>query len=126
MAARKPSTQCPCGGISYTACCARFHQGEAAPDAERLMRSRYSAFVLKLEDYLLASWHPDTRPPTLDLAEDTTQWVGLQVRQSILHSAKTASVEFIARYKINGRAQRLHEVSQFVFENGRWFYLSAD
>ena len=59
---------CPCGsGRAYAACCGRLHSGaENAASAETLMRSRYSAYVLKLEDYLLATWHPDTRPRQLE------------------------------------------------------------
>ena len=89
------------------------------------MRSRYSAFVLKLEPYLLATWHPDHRPETLDLAEDKTQWLELQVKRHVHDAPDTAIVEFVARYKINGRAHRLHEVSRFVLEDGRWFYVDG-
>lgn len=127
MASRKNSAEsCPCGGKNYSTCCARFHSGETAADAETLMRSRYSAYVLKLESYLLATWHPGTRPAILDLAQDITQWLSLEVKQSIAQSTETATVEFIARYKINGRAQRLHEVSRFVREDGRWFYVAGE
>lgn len=88
------------------------------------MRSRYSAFVLRLEDYLLATWHPSTRPAGLDLGAAPPKWLGLQVKA---HSATddTASVEFIARCRVGGRAQRLHEVSRFVREEGCWYYVSG-
>jgi len=72
---------CPCGGENYDTCCGRYHHGTPAPDAASLMRSRYSAFVLKLEDYLLATWHPDTRPASLDLDTDNTKWLGLEVKK---------------------------------------------
>ena len=73
---------CLCGsGRPYETCCGRFHAGEPAPDAETLMRSRYSAYVLGLEDYLQATWHPDTRPATLELdATPRPQWLGLSVK----------------------------------------------
>ncbi|MDO9220991.1 MAG: YchJ family metal-binding protein, partial [Thiobacillus sp.] len=73
---------CPCGsGRTLESCCGRFHSGEPAPDAETLMRSRYSAYVLGLDDYLMATWHPDTRPATLDLvATPRPQWLGLTVK----------------------------------------------
>lgn len=119
-------TPCPCGSANYATCCARYHNGAAAPDAESLMRSRYSAYVLKLEPYLLATWHPDTRPATLDLAEDAAKWLGLQVKKHMIESADSASVEFIARYKIAGRAHRLHEVSQFSRQDGLWFYVDGE
>ncbi len=118
-------THCPCGSADYAACCARYHNGAAAPDAESLMRSRYSAYVLKLEPYLLATWHPDTRPVTLDLADDAAKWLGLQVKKYMVKSADSASVEFIARYKIAGRAHRLHEISQFSRQDGLWFYVDG-
>ena len=117
---------CPCGGKDYATCCGRFHGGIPAPDAESLMRSRYSAYVLKLEGYLLETWHPSTRPAALDLAADNAKWLGLEVKQFIPESAERATVEFVARYKIGGRAHRLHETSRFVREDGRWFYLDGE
>lgn len=89
------------------------------------MRSRYSAYVLKLEPYLLATWHPETRPASLDLAGDSTRWVGLEVKRHEAVTDTRATVEFIARYKVNGRAQRLHETSRFVREHGLWLYLDG-
>jgi SEC-C motif-containing protein len=121
----KPSP-CPCGGADYAACCGRYHDGAAAPDVEALMRSRYSAYVLKLEPYLLATWHDSTRPAALDLANDNTKWTGLEIRNHSLESADRATVEFVARCKIGGRAARMHEVSRFVREGGRWFYLDGE
>jgi SEC-C motif-containing protein len=122
---RKP-LPCPCGGADYAACCGRYHNGEPAPDALTLMRSRYSAYVLKLEAYLLATWHDSTRPAVLDLATDNTKWTGLEIRKHNAESADRATVEFVARYKIGGRAARLHEVSRFVCEDGKWFYLDGE
>ncbi len=90
------------------------------------MRSRYTAYVLGLEDYLLNTWHPDTRPQALNLAEDTaTSWLGLQVKHAENTSDNTATVEFVARYKIGGKAERMHEISQFVRIEGCWYYLSG-
>ena len=90
------------------------------------MRSRYSAYALKLEDYLLDTWHTSTRPTALNLNEDQPiKWLGLKVNRFEQISLNTATVEFIARYKITGKAERLHEVSEFVFENERWFYVSG-
>ena len=126
MTAKPSQTACPCGAANYAACCGRYHSGTAAPDAASLMRSRYSAYVLKLQDYLLATWHPDTRPATLDLAADNTKWLGLEVKKHIIESGDRATVEFVARYKIGGRAHRLHEISRFVREDGRWFYVDGE
>ena len=96
-----------------------------APDAETLMRSRYSAFVLDRADYLLATWHATTRPTTLDFVPGT-KWLGLEVRSHKILDADHAEVEFIARFREAGRATRLHERSRFVRESGRWFYVDGD
>jgi SEC-C motif-containing protein len=89
------------------------------------MRSRYSAYVLRLTPYLLETWHATMRPAVLDLAADNTAatWLGLKVKRHDVGDADHATVEFIARYRIGGgSAVRLHEVSRFVREDGRWFY----
>ena len=119
---------CPCGSArAYSACCGQLHAGAPAPDAERLMRSRYSAFVLGLEDYLRATWHPGTRPAALELdATPPTQWLGLTVKSHIPLDASHATVEFVARYKLNGRAFRLHETSRFERVDGRWLYVDGE
>lgn len=118
---------CPCGsGDPLAICCGRYHGGEFAPDAARLMRSRYSAYVLGLEAYLLATWHASTRPATLDLAaQGNLRWLGLEVL-SMVEKVDRAEVAFVARYKVNGRAGRLSEVSRFVRESSRWFYVDGD
>ncbi len=90
------------------------------------MRSRYSAYVLKLGDYLLATWHPATRPSELDLAADGTKWLGLEIRKHVQPDDTHATVEFVARYRIAGRGHRLHERSRFVREAGCWFYVDGD
>jgi SEC-C motif-containing protein len=105
-------------------CCERWHRGEAAPSAELLMRSRYSAYVLGLHDYLLATWHPKTRPTPQDLQGDDARWLGLDVRSAQEHGDE-ATVEFVARYRVAGRAHRLHETSRFLREDGRWFYVDG-
>lgn len=117
---------CPCGRpLSYAACCGRYHAGVPVPDAESLMRSRYSAYVRGLEDYLLATWHATTRPPALDLAaEPAPKWLGLELRAHA-ENGDAATVDFVARFRVGGRGQRLHEVSRFVREDGRWYYLDA-
>ena len=126
MTAKPSPAVCPCGAANYAACCGRYHNGTAAPDAAALMRSRYSAYVLKLSAYLLATWHPSTRPAALDLASDNTKWLGLEVKKHLTESENSATVEFIARYKISGRAHRLHEISRFVREDGRWLYVDGE
>ena len=93
------------------------------------MRSRYSAYVLGLEDYLLHTWHPDTRPSTLGLSTQSPRptWLGLSVKRHENPTPDTAIVEFVARLRMGGnRAERLHEVSRFVCEGGRWFYVDGE
>jgi SEC-C motif-containing protein len=125
----KESDACPCGsGRRYAECCGQLHfSAKNEMTAEALMRSRYSAYVLKLADYLLASWHPSTRPASMDLAEnDGTKWLGLEIKRCQQQDENHATVEFVARYRIAGRGHRLHELSRFVREDGRWFYLDGD
>ena len=94
------------------------------------MRSRYTAYTLADEAYLLATWHASTRPESLDLAAGpATKWIGLQIRQHVQTDGapdNPALVEFVARYKIGGRAHRLHETSRFVREDGCWLYVDGD
>jgi SEC-C motif-containing protein len=123
-------TPCPCGNpAGYTQCCGPLHQGAAAVTAAQLMRSRYSAYVLMREDYLLASWHADTRPASLGLVVQTPSptWLGLEIRDEQTTGDDQAVVEFIARYRLGGgRAQRQHEISRFVREHGHWYYVDGD
>ena len=89
------------------------------------MRSRYSAYVRGLEAYLLATWHATTRPVALDLASTPApKWLGLEV-MSHGEVGADATVEFVARCRVGGRAQRIHEVSRFRREDGRWYYLDG-
>ncbi len=119
---------CPCGsGRPLTDCCGRFHAGDPAPDAESLMRSRYSAYVLGLENYLRATWHPTTCPVALGLdAVPRPQWLGLTVKAYTPLDETHATVEFVARYKLNGRAFKLHETSRFERVDGRWLYVDGE
>ena len=128
-----PATPCPCGrtdargrGLVFEACCGRYFDHDTpAPDAESLMRSRYSAFVLGRVEYLAASWHTSTRPADLTL-EEGVKWLGLDVRSHRVIDADHAEVEFVARSRVGGKGQRLHERSRFVREAGRWFYVDGE
>ena len=115
--------------IAYASCCGRFldHFAEVpAPDAESLMRSRYTAFALARPDYLLATWHASQRPASLTL-DAGIRYIGLDVRARQQRDATHAEVEFVARQRdAGGRAHRLHERSRFLLEAGRWFYLDGD
>ena len=125
-------TPCPCGrtsakgqALSLAACCGPYHAGQAAPDAESLMRSRYSAFVRGDVPYLLATWRASQRPATLEL-ETAAQWLGLEIKQHRVTGTDTAEVEFVARFRVAGKAVRQHERSRFVREKGRWYYVDGD
>ena len=131
----QPRAACPCGrntakgkAVAYTDCCGRFVEHfdtTPAPDAEHLMRSRYSAFALENAAYLLATWHSSQRPAELNF-EAGAKWLGLQVKDFQPTGASTAEVEFVARFRVAGRAVRLHERSRFVCEANRWFYVDGD
>lgn len=144
----RPTSPCPCGGPAFDRCCGPYLAGTAVPPtAETLMRSRYTAFTLEDEPYLVATWHPSTRPQEaiIDNSEPM-RWLGLEIKTALRLRQRKAelpddpeqdpnrmnedSVEFVARFKIGGRAHRLHEVSRFVREPGpdgalRWFYLDG-
>jgi len=89
------------------------------------MRSRYSAFALGKWEYVHRSWHASTRPDLASLQQDVVgKWLGLEVRNH-KPDGDQASVEFVARHKADGRAQRLHEISRFVREQGQWYYVDG-
>jgi SEC-C motif-containing protein len=127
---------CPCGRtlrrggppLAYAACCGRYldhFEAVPAPDAQSLMRSRYTAFVRERADYLLATWHASHRPAALEF-EPGVRWLGLEVRAHRPIDADHAEVEFVARLRhASGRASRLAERSRFVLENGRWSYVEG-
>ena len=120
---------CPCGtGKPFDQCCGPALAGaRPAADAAALMRSRYTAFTLGDAAYLLATWHPSTRPAELALDEEPRpKWIGLRLKAQAKRDATQATVEFVARYRIGGRAHRLHETSRFVCEDGRWYYVDGD
>ena len=128
MAKPLPTPACPCdSGKPFDSCCEPYLRGNAVPPtAEALMRSRYTAYTLKDEPYLLATWHASTRPASLDLnGEEQPDWIGLNVKRHEIEDETHARVEFVARYKVNGRAHKLVEVSGFAREEGCWFYVGA-
>lgn len=123
-------SDCPCGqALPYAQCCGRYVEdveGQPAPDAEALMRSRYSAFVLERADYLRATWHASKRPSQIRF-DPGVKWLGLEVRDFKALDDTHAEVEFVARQRDkSGRAVRLHERSRFLREDGRWYYLDGD
>jgi SEC-C motif-containing protein len=119
------SKECPCGARAYAQCCGRFiDDGHVPQSAEELMRSRYAAYTLRNEPYLKATWHASTRPEAVFAEDDGAKWLGLEVRKHV-PVGDEATVEFVARYKVGGRAHRMHEISRFVREEGRWYYVDG-
>ena len=120
---------CPCGSkTDYLQCCGRYiEQGLMALTAEALMRSRYSAYVLGDEAYLLRSWHVSTCPAQLGLQKETVDWLKLEVlaKNDGGPLDEHGTVEFIASYRIENKKQRIHEVSRFVKQNNQWFYVDG-
>lgn len=126
--------RCPCNtGEIYGSCCGRYHLGYMDPlapvwpaSAVELMRSRYSAFAMMLPEYLLATWHPSTRPEVLQL-DEAIVWKNLEIVSTEAGGPfdKQGVVEFVARYALLGQREYQHEVSDFVREGGRWYYLDA-
>ncbi|MCG9696593.1 YchJ family metal-binding protein [Shewanella sp. Isolate11] len=124
---------CPCGQrqqqqrLQYEVCCQPYHLGNLPQTPEQLMRSRYSAFVLKLHDYLIATHHKTylngLTAAILD-KDNHTQWLALNVNNSSING-DTGSVEFHAWYNENG-LDAIHEISQFVHEDGRWYYTTGE
>jgi SEC-C motif-containing protein len=122
------ANSCPCGAVSlkkvvktFEACCGgyiNFFEAMPAPDALSLMRSRYTAYFLDNEAYLLATWASENRPERLTAAENL-KWLGLSVKKHQLHDENSATVEFVARYRQAGQGGRLHEISRFVRRAGR-------
>jgi SEC-C motif domain protein len=128
-AEQRAAGPCPCGpGRPYGECCGALHAGRAAATtAEALMRSRFSAFAVGDEPYLLRSWHPSTRPARLGL-DPAQRWLRLEILGteggSAFHSE--GSVEFRAHYREHGREDVLHERSRFVRDGGAWVYLDGE
>ena len=126
----RPEPARPCGsGQAYAVCCGAFIDNGALPaTAERLMRSRYSAYVLAREDYLLRTWHGSTRPAQLGLQDaGPVKWLSLKILRCEAGGVddREGIVEFMARYQVNGRAERLHEVSRFVRDASQWLYVDG-
>lgn len=120
---------CPCNShLPYAECCQSLHQGQPAKNATQLMRSRYSAYVLQLADYLRSSWHVSTRPEDFTADDlDGMTWLGLTIVDAADKTATKATVTFKARFSIeaNDATQTLHETSRFIRENGHWYYVDG-
>jgi len=122
---------CPCGSTHvYGNCCAKYHSGRAtAETAETLMRSRYSAFVVRDDAYLSETIAEEKRAifDSQSIKQDKTCWSGLEIVNSVGGGLldQTGKVEFIARYVENGEIYQLHECSNFERRGGKWYYVDG-
>ncbi|MBZ0335575.1 YchJ family protein [Marinobacter sp. AL4B] len=124
MEAASSSEICPCGsGADYSRCCQPWHLGQPAPTPEALMRSRYAAFVKHNAEYLLATWHSSTRPPELAL-EGSPAWTSLNIMDNS-ENADRGTVHFRALYRAGSGWGYLEEQSDFIKQDGRWYYVSG-
>lgn len=128
MTAKTPDI-CPCGsGRMFDRCCGPYlDRTDVPPTAEALMRSRYTAYTLGQLDYVRATWHPRTCPPVLQPSPGL-HWLGLQIKRVEAGGVddSTGIVEFVARCKRGGRADRLHETSSFERVAGHWVYRDGE
>ncbi|PRY96483.1 SEC-C motif-containing protein [Jezberella montanilacus] len=125
---------CPCGSVSpkkvpktFEQCCGCYINAfdtTPAPDALSLMRSRYTAYVLDNEAYLLATWASEHRPASVS-SDEKLKWLDLTVKKYQRYDENSSTVEFVARYRQDGKGGRLHETSRFVRRAGRWYYLDG-
>lgn len=129
MTKQKKEQPCPCGtGQIFARCCQPLlNNDQPAASAVTLMRSRYSAYTLGNKEYLLRTWHSSTRPTAFGLNHHQQNWQRLKIIDTVagLADDDSGEVEFVAIYKVNGRAERLHERSRFEREGKQWRYLDG-
>ncbi len=122
-------THCLCGsGVDDQQCCGPYHSGEKIPaTAEALMRSRYSAYVLRNAVYLQETWGANKRPEKIDFSREKTDWLRLEVIETKKGGIKDSKgvVAFKAFFMQDGEEHVMNEVSRFTKINGRWFYLGG-
>jgi len=124
------NNQCPCGSDTpQEQCCDPYLKGQAIPPtAEALMRSRYVAYTQNNNEYIIETWHASTRPEDTNPADDSNvEWLGLQILRTEdgTPDDNKGIVEFRARCRVKGEAGGVDEASEFVKENGRWFYVDG-
>jgi SEC-C motif-containing protein len=121
---------CPCGsGSAYSSCCLLvLNDHRLAATAQILMRSRYTAFVKQHSQHIQSSWHMTTRPKILNFDDHPVVWLGLEIQscQDGLASDNSGNVDFTCSYLENGQLCKLQEVSQFLKEDGLWYYLQGE
>jgi SEC-C motif-containing protein len=120
---------CLCGsGIDYLQCCGPYHAGEKIPlTAEALMRSRYTAYVLRNATYLQETWDATRRPPKIDFSREKIDWLRLEIIDTKKGGIKDSKgvVAFKAFFMQDGEEHVMNEISRFTRINGCWFYLDG-
>ena len=121
---------CPCcSGRNFNDCCNLYISGKRKPEsAEKLMRSRYTGYVLKDSEYVLKTWHPSSRPKVFDLSREQIDWEKLEILscEKGKVSDLVGEVFFRASYEHLGKKYCIQELSRFVKENGVWLYLVGE
>jgi len=120
---------CPCNsGRLYSSCCEPLIDGnKSATTAEAMMRSRYTANVVKDVEYLLKTWHSSTKPKYM-LSATIPELYGLQIVRTKEGSEADdrGVVEFKAKSILQNKIWNLHEISHFVKEKDQWLYVDGD
>jgi len=120
---------CPCGsGRSFHDCCEPYLSGEPIPDIETLLRARFSAYATANVNFIRQTWHPATRPARINLDNaESVKWLSLDIVRIERGSVEDqdGSIEFAAHYSVNGEEGDLHEISQFIREQGKWYYMEG-
>ena len=120
------TTNCLCGsGVPYSQCCELLHSGQStALTAEALMRSRFTAYAMHNDAYLLSTWDLASRPTAVDFSKDTGEWTRLEIVMLKKGMAKDHKgiVEFKAHFTVDGEQRVMNEISRFVKKQGQWFY----
>ena len=122
------SQLCPCGSaLEYSLCCQRYLSGEqVAPDPSHLMRSRYTAFVIKSADYLIKTWHPSCFRQEIEAGFANTVWLGLTVFDAAPgRDANEGYVSFVARFSEQNKPGAIIERSRFLNDSGQWYYIDG-
>lgn len=125
-----PNAPCPChSGKKYKLCCQPYHKGILPSNAEKLMRSRYSAFALDLAGYIMTTTHSDNSDFTDDTAywkksiqhfSQSTRFIGLKIMEFM-----DGESEAFVTFEANLDSGILKEKSRFLKENGKWLYESG-
>lgn len=120
------TTPCLCtSGLNYGQCCYLYHSSQqTATHAEVLMRSRFTAYVMRNADYLLATWDKSTRPADIDFSKDTVEWYQLEIINKKKGGIKDTKglVDFKAYYRHDGQEHVMSELSRFRKIDEHWYY----